>query len=495
MVPRSLETVRIRKEYPGTLALDDVSVRFDGGRIHALVGKNGAGKSTLVKIFSGAVRPTAGQVLVDGRPVDLRNPQNAFRQGIAAVYQELSLVPELSVAENILLGRMPRRAGGLVIDWPGVFSRAQRVLDSLQTGLDARRKVARLSVAQRQVVEIAKGMSFDPSVLMLDEPTSALSHHEIRGLFDMLRKLAARGVVVLYITHRLQELREIADTVTVLRDGRHVGGLTAAEASPQAVVGMMFGEVVERRRPADLAPGREPLLEVRNLGRGGKFRGVTFTLHRGEVLGIAGMLGSGRTELLRAIFGAEPCDEGEMRLEGRPVRAISPAQMKARGVAYTPENRAEQSLVQVLSTRANLCLAGLDRIAPWGVITRRRERSVAAGLVRSLKIGAPDLERPVASLSGGNQQKVVVGKWLHTRPRVILFDEPTRGIDVQAKQQIFEIIWDLSRQGIGSLFVSSELEELIEVCHRVLIMKSGRVVESLPVEGLTVEELFRRCME
>ena len=492
---RELRTVGVRKEYPGTVALDDVSVRFDGGRVHALIGKNGAGKSTLVKILSGATDPTAGQVLVDGQPVTLRNPQDAFDKGIATVYQELSLVPGLSVTENILLGRLPKRARGLIIDWPAAHARARAILGDMQVGLDVRRTVGELGVAQQQIVEIAKGMSFDPSAILLDEPTSALSPREIGHLFGLLRKLAARGVVILYITHRLQELREIADTVTVIRDGRLVGTLDMAAATPETIVTMMFGEVVRRARPADLEVADRPLLEVRGLGRAGAFRDVSFTLHAGEVLGIAGMLGSGRTELLRAIFGAEPFDRGEMLLDGRAVRAVAPWQMKDLGIAYTPENRAAQSLVQTLSTRANMCLASLDRIGRWGLTTRRRERTVVGRLIERLGIAVGDMEQPVSSLSGGNQQKVVVGKWLNTAPRVVLFDEPTRGIDVQAKQQIFQIMWSLSRQGISSIFVSSELEELIEACHRVLVMRNGTIVDSVDPREVAVDELFLRGME
>jgi ribose transport system ATP-binding protein len=492
-----LQTVDLGKEYPGTVALDGVSVAFEGGQVHALIGKNGAGKSTLVKIFAGAVPPTRGRILVDGRDVVLRSPADAFAKGIATVYQELSLVPELTVAENILLGRLPRQAGlgGWIIDWPEVFARARAVLANLQVDLDVRRPAAELGVAEQQIVEIAKAMSFDPSVLMLDEPTSALAQAETSHLFALLRNLAARGVAILYITHRLQELRRIADTVTVLRDGRHVGTIAIADATPQRLVEMMFGEVVQKERPSDLEAGDRPVLEVRRLGRRGSFHDVSFTLRGGEILGIAGMLGSGRTELLRALFGADPYDTGEILIEGRPVRAASPERMKHLGVAFTPENRQAQALVQMLSTRANVCLASLDRIARRGFLTRARERTVVGRLVERLAILAPDIEQPVSSLSGGNQQKVVVAKWLNTDPRVILFDEPTRGIDVQAKQQIFQIMWDLGRQGISCLFVSSELEELLEVCHRILIMKKGTIVGEVRPEGVAVDELLARCME
>jgi ribose transport system ATP-binding protein len=493
----ALETVGICKQYPGVLALDDVSVRFARGTIHALIGKNGAGKSTLVKTFAGAVQPSGGRLLVNGRNVVLRSPRDAFAQGIAIVYQELSLIPGLTVAENILLGRLPHR-GGLAswcVNWPETFARALAVLDRMQVSLDVRARVADLGVAQRQIVEIAKAMSFEPWVLMLDEPTSALAQHETQNLFRLLRQLAAGGVAILYITHRLQELPQIAETVTVIRDGRFAGQITMTEATPQRIAQMMFGAVVQKERPADLQAGAEPVLEVRDLGRAAQFHNVTFTLHRGEILGIAGLLGSGRTELLRAIFGAEPYDRGEIRLAGERVGRASPARMKALGVAFTPEDRKEHGLVQTLSTRANLCMASLDRLSVRGFTTRQRERAVVESLAQQLTIKLSDAEHPVSGLSGGNQQKVVVGKWLNTKPRVILFDEPTRGIDVQAKQQMFQIMFDLSRQGIACLFVSSELEELLEVCHRILIMQKGTLTGEARPEGLTVDELFVRCMQ
>jgi len=490
-----LRTEGLRKEYPGTVALDGVSVRFEGGRVHALLGKNGAGKSTLVRLLAGTERPTAGRILLDGVPLDLRSPRDAFARGIATVHQELSLVPGLTVGENILLGRFPRRAGGWVVDWPTVFARGGEILRGLEVEIDPRARVSDLGVGRQQLVEIAKAMSFEPSVLLLDEPTSALARHETEGLFRLVRRLAARGVTVVYITHRLHELRRVADTVTVLRDGRLVGSVPIGEASPEWIVRGMFGEVVRGTRPADLRAGSEPVLEVRGLGRRGIFHDVHFVLHRGEILGIAGMLGSGRSALLRAIFGAEPFDAGEILLEGRPVGRPDPRWMSRRGVAFAPEDRQREGIVAGLSVRANLCLAALDRIARGGFVRRARERPVVERLAGRLGIAMADPEQAVSALSGGNQQKVALGKWLETRPRVFLLDEPTRGIDVQTKQQIFQIVWDLSREGTGVLMVSSELEELAEVCHRILLMKRGTLAGEVRPEEITPDELYVRCME
>jgi len=499
-VASSLEARNIRKEYPGTVALDDISLRFDGGRVYALLGKNGAGKSTLVKILAGTVQPTSGEILINGKPITLRSATDAFAQGIATVYQELSLIPELSIAENILLGRLPHKTGALrmIIDWPAARAQAKAVLDEMGVHLDVRRKVAELGVAQQQVVEIAKAMSFKPAVLMLDEPTSALARHETEMLFRIIRRLAKSGVAVIHITHRLQELAQIADVVTVLRDGKFIGSAEFNPATPESIVHMMFGAVVQKQRPADLKAGTEPLLEVQGLSRGDKFRDIDFTLHRGEILGIAGMLGSGRTELLRAIFGADPIDAGRILLDGkavRPAQAGSPKRMMELGLGFIPENRKEQALVLGQSIRTNLCLASMNRVGWCGLITSAREQRTTLPLIERLAIKVADAGLPIDSLSGGNQQKIVVAKWLNTKPRVILFDEPTRGIDVQAKQHIFQIMWDLSREGIGSIFVSSELEELVEVCHRILIMKSGAIAGEVSPDQITVDELVVRCME
>lgn len=492
-IPFKLEARGIGKTYPGTTALDDVSLGFSGGQVHALLGKNGAGKSTLVKIISGATQPTSGQLLVEGRPVQLRSPQDAFTQGIATVYQELSLVPELTVAENILFGRLPMK--GFVIDWPQVFERARQILVEMNVDLDVRGKVGRLSVAQQQVVEIAKAMSFAPSVLLLDEPTSALAHGETESLFALVRQLKERGVAIIYISHRLQELGQIADVMSVLRDGKLIGTQTMEGATPASIAYMMFGDAMPRERPADLLAGENRVLEVRGLSRRDRLHNISFELHQGEILGIAGMLGSGRTELLMSIFGAEPFDAGEIIVDGQSVRrGASPSTMKTLGLGLAPEDRKRQGLVQMMSVSNNATLASLSSLGSGGLISARRQSEIVRENVSDLQIKVADARQPVSSLSGGNQQKVVLGKWLNTHPKVMLFDEPTRGIDVEAKGQIFKIIYDLSRQGVASLFVSSELEELFEVCHRILVMREGRLVAEVRPEDISMEILLEQCM-
>jgi ribose transport system ATP-binding protein len=493
----SLEARDIRKEYPGTTALRDASLTFQGGKIHVLVGKNGAGKSTLVKILTGAITPTSGSLLLNGIPLDLQTPADAIRHGIHAVYQELSLVPELSVAENILLGRLPRAGRSLpgVVDWPCTFALAGRYLQDLGVSLDVRMPVRQLSIAQQQLVEIAKAMSFDPAVLLLDEPTSALSHTETEHLFSLLRALAERGVAMIYVTHRLQEIRIIGDVVTALRDGTVVNTVPADRATAASLVEMMFGESIARSRDVPPLSEHTPVLRTQNFGRDRAFQDVNFTLHRGEILGIAGVLGSGRTELLRALFGADRATEGHVHIGGASIRPASPTQMKSLGVAFAPENRKDEGLVQILSIRANFCLASLDRIARRGFTSRRREVTAVGKQSHEVDLTAPDIEAAVSSLSGGNQQKVVIGKWLNTEPRVLLLDEPTRGIDVKAKRQIFQILWNLSRQGLSSVVVSSELEELLDVCHRVIIMRNGRITGEIDPATSSLEQLFSLCMQ
>ncbi|MEO8410430.1 MAG: sugar ABC transporter ATP-binding protein [Propionivibrio sp.] len=486
----------IVKVFPGTRALDDVSITFESGKVNALLGPNGCGKSTLVKVINGAHQADAGEIELDGVPLKFDDPQDALDQGIATVYQEMSLIPGLSVAENILIGRYEYRgAFGAFVDWKKTYARAQALLDEMGIDLPVRELVANLNVWQCQVVEIVKAMSCRPKVILLDEPTSALAQHETQILFRLIRELKKKDVIIIYITHRLQELWEIADTSTVLLDGKLTGKIDMQGAQPRDILKLMFGDVEVRNRPADLEVSEHNVLEVQNLTRKPWFEDVSFTLKKGEVLGIAGMLGSGRTELLRAIFGADRADAGTIVFDGEAIAHPTPRRMSQRGLAFTPEDRKSQGLVQILSIKANLCHASLDILSSRGFVDTRKEQLFADRQVDSLQIKTTGTELAMTSLSGGNQQKVVVGKWLNTSPKVIFFDEPSRGIDVNAKQQIFQIIWEQSRQGVSSVVVSSELEELLEVCHRIIIMRAGRFVDEVRPEGTTIEDLYSHCME
>ena len=488
-----LRTDSITKDYPGTRALDNVTLSFDSGKVHALVGKNGSGKSTLIKVFSGAIQPTKGSYYLNDEELHFDNPINAFSKGIATVYQELSLVPYLSVAENIYLGRLPRK--GAVIDWKKAYSSTNDLLRQMDIDIDPSEKVYQLSMWQCQVVEILKAMSFHPKVIMLDEPTSSLAQNEAQKLFEVIRKLKAQGVLIIYISHRLQELWEIADTITVLRDGLLVGSVDVKDIDHKGVINMMFGDVEVKTRPKELKVQDETVLKVNGLTRTNKFQDVSFELKKGEILGIAGMLGSGRTELLRCIFGADKYDKGEIFVKGKKAHPkAEPINMKKHGLGLTPEERKSQGLILIHSIRDNLCYASLDKITKNHVINSLKRKQFAQKQISDLQIKVSNITDITNSLSGGNQQKVVIGNWLNTEPTIMLYDEPSRGVDVSAKQQIFQIMWNESKKGVSSIFVSSEVEELLEVCHRILIMFMGRIVGEVFPEKIKINDLYAFCM-
>jgi ABC-type sugar transport system ATPase subunit len=488
-----LRTEGIVKDYPGCRALDTVSVSFDSGKVHAFIGKNGSGKSTLVKIFAGAIQPTRGEFFLDDEALQFSNPVAAREKGIATVYQELSLVPYLSVAENIFLGRLPKK--GKIIDWDKTYRLADELLKGMKVDIDPHTEVYKLSMWQCQVIEITKAMSFNPKVLMLDEPTSALAVHETERLFEVIRELKKQDVIIIYISHRLQELWEIADTVTVLRDGKFIGTEVLEKLSHKDIIHMMFGDVKPNIRPKDLPVSDENIMKVDHLNRLGKFEDVSFELKKGEVLGIAGMLGSGRTELMRSIFGADPFDSGKITIEGQTItNSSNPIKMKQLGLGLTPEERKTQGVILIHSIKDNLCYSCIDRISNNHIIDENKRTEISKKQINDLQIKVADLNSPISSLSGGNQQKVVIGNWLNNKPKIMMYDEPTRGIDVNAKGQIFQIMWDQSRKGVSSLFVSSELEELLEVCHRILIMHLGKIVGEVSPDNLQIDELYAMCM-
>lgn len=488
-----LRTEKISKQYPGCLALNQVNVSFESGKVNALLGKNGSGKSTLVKCFSGAIQPTDGNIYLDDERLVFHSPSEANEKGFAAVYQEMSLVQSLTVTENIFLGKMPKK--GNIIDWRRAHEMAKELLDSMGVTINPKEIVSRLPMWQCQVVEITKAISSHPKVLMLDEPTSSLASNEVESLFQAIRQLKKQDIIIIYISHKLHEVPEITDTITVLRDGELIGTVNTKEVSHQDIIHMMFGEVSIRQRPKELEVQEEQILEVKNLCRKNKFVDISFSLRKGEVLGIAGMLGAGRTELLKSIFGSDSYDSGEIWVNGRKVpRRTSPIVMKKLGIGLTPEDRKNEGLILDHSIQDNLCYASMERTAHGWFEDRKQRRQVAQKQIGDLQIKIPDIYAPVSSLSGGNQQKVVVGNWLNTNPQIMLYDEPSRGIDVNAKQQIFEIMWAQAAKGISTIFVSSELEELLEVCHRILIMKDGRITGQVKPEEIGIDELYAYSM-
>ena len=490
-----LTTENISKNYPGTRALDNVNATFYSGKVNALLGKNGSGKSTLSKIISGAERASSGTFSLDGEVLTYSTPAEAAARGVAMVYQEMSLVPGLSVAENIYLGRLPLKRG--LINWKELWINAQEIIDRMGVNLDPKAPVYRLAMWQQQIVEICKALSFNPKVMILDEPTSALAQNEVQRLFEAVKALRDQGIIIIYITHKLQELPLIADNITVLRDGAISGTSEMSAIDRRGIINLMFGDVTVKDRPTDLKISDEVILEVKGLSRRGWYSDVSFSVKKGEVLGIAGMLGSGRTELLRGIFGADPVESGTVFVDGVEYANRNPAKMNRAGVGLTPEDRRREGIIMVHGITDNLNYASMDKSRlKWKWLEDKpKRREYAKKQVDALDIKVPGMSTLVSTLSGGNQQKVVVGNWLNNTPQVMLYDEPSRGIDVNAKQQIFEIIWEQAREGVATIFVSTELEELLEVCHRILIMRHGKIEgEITDPSNTTIEQLYSICM-
>ena len=481
----------IDKRYPGVHALDHVDFDLYPGEVHVLLGENGAGKSTLLKILSGSEAPDSGRIVVDGQELSALTPERAAELGIGMVYQELSLVPALSVAENIFLGQPPRNRLGLV-DWRQMRLRARASLAELGVDIDPRAEIRSLEVAAQQLTEIARVLSEQPKIVLLDEPTSALSDAERERLFATIRRMAARGVGIVYISHRLAEVPHIGDRVTVLRDGRAVGMLPVEEADEDTLVRLMVGRsLIRRTRDRSVEQGRQ-LLRLEGLTIPGVLDDVSLAVHAGEVLGIFGLMGAGQQELSRAIFGLEEDVSGTILIEDRPVAITDPGTAIANGLGLLTRDRREE-LVLMQPIPANVTLASVGQRRLSGLLDGRAEARAAAEQVRALGIQPPYLDRPVMHLSGGNQQKVVLARWLHSEARILVFDEPTRGIDVGAKAEVFTLMADLVGKGAAIIMVSSEMPELLDMADRILVMRGGRVVAELDGQRATQEELLRRA--
>ncbi len=480
----------ISKRYDATQALRDVDFSAESGKVHALVGENGAGKSTLVKIITGVVQADSGRVLIDGASTSIANPLAAQRLGIRVVHQHVSLVPHLSVTENIHLGNLPTRAGGAWIDWREAHVRAQAALAAIGVaGIDVRLPISRLSLGQRKLVEIAKACAVSPRMLIMDEPSAALSYEERERLFDLIERLKAASTSILYISHDLDEVLGIADRVTVLRDGAVVGTMPAAETDKRRIVEMMVGRVVSDIFPERRArPGAE-VLRLDNLSGGTRFQDVSLSIAAGEILGFYGLIGSGRTEVARCVFGADQPTGGEIRVKDRIVRPRSPRDALNAGIAMLTEDRTRDGLVLFLSTCDNITLANFDRVSRYGLIERRRQRALVSGKVRELGIRPANIDQPVQTLSGGNQQKVALAKWLLACADVLILDEPTWGVDIAAKQDIYDVIRRVADEGMAILLISSELPEVIGMSDRVLVMRKGRLVGEVPRPEATERKL------
>lgn len=484
----------IYKSFPGVQALAGVSLDLYPGEVHALVGENGAGKSTLIKIAAGVHAPDAGEILFEGRPVRLEGPRHAAALGIAVIHQEPHLFPTLSVLENLFMGFHPRRGPFGWVDWRAMARRAEEVLRELGVDLPLDVPAGDLSAAQQQLLQIARALLQDAKVLIMDEPTSSLSQREVEVLFEIIRRLRSRGVGILYISHRLEEVFALADRVTVLRDGQWVGTDPIHAVTPEALIARMVGRELTQLFPHAPHPPGEVLLRVHGLRRSGLFEGISFEVRAGEIVGMAGLIGAGRSEVAQAIFGVLPPDGGFIEVNGRRIVPRGPWDAMAAGIFYIPEDRHRQGIVAPMSVQANLTLAVLRRIARFGWIDRRAELALVEAYRERLRIRVASVEQPVGTLSGGNQQKVVVARGLALQPRVLILDEPTRGIDVGTKAEIHRLMDELAAQGMGILMISSELPEILGMADRILVMRAGRLVGELPRGEATQERIMAMAM-
>lgn len=477
----------LSKRFPGVVALDDVTMSFRRGEVHAIVGENGAGKSTLIKALSGAHPPTDGQLVVEGEPYGQLSPGQARDLGIAVIYQEFTLVPVLSVAENIYLGDYPTHYG--VLDRRSMIQMSAALFERLGVDVDPRSIVQNLTTGYQQIVEIAKALARNASVLIMDEPSAPLTTSEVSALFKVVKTLKAQGVTILYISHRLEEIFELSDRVSVLRDGKHVATLDTRHTTETELIKLMVGRDLVETYPPRAAEPASVGLEVTDLSGNG-VHGISFSARRGEILGFGGLVGAGRTELMQMLFGAAPIESGTITIDGIPVRPRNTVAAIKAGIAMVPEDRKKHGVLVELAIRFNIVLPIIKRISSFGVVRRVRERGVVEQYMQALQIKAPSAAQRVKNLSGGNQQKIVLAKWLATDPDVIIFDEPTRGIDVGAKQEIYSIMNDLASQGRVILMISSDMEELLGMSDRLVILCRGQQAGTLTQEEFSQEKIL-----
>lgn len=483
----------IEKRFPGVLALSGCRFELEAGEVHALVGENGAGKSTLMKILTGVYRKDAGTIFYKGQEVDIPHAKAAQQLGIGIIHQELNLIPDLTVAQNLFIGREPRKALGLLLDNKELERRAVHWLGQLNLKVDPRAKVSDLTVAMQQMIEIVKALSHHSEVLIMDEPTAALTDSEIVELFRVIRQLKASGVGIVYISHRMEELKEISDRITVMRDGRYIDTVPTKETPVERIIAMMVGrELQDRTRAVPVSGSKETVLEVKGLNRGNAVKDVSFRLHKGEILSIAGLMGAGRTEVARAIFGADRPDSGEIVIRGRKARIRDPHDAVRLGIGYLSEDRKRYGLLLEMDVRTNIAVSSYSRFRRWTGWMRDKEmEKTAEEQVNALRIKTPGVFQPVKFLSGGNQQKVVIGKWLVRDCDILIFDEPTRGIDVGAKAEIYALLEELAARGKSIIMISSELPEILRLSHRILVMCEGRITGELSADGATQEAIMK----
>jgi rhamnose transport system ATP-binding protein len=484
-----LQMTNISKNFAGVHALRGVSFDLKPGEVHALLGENGAGKSTLVKIITGVHQPDSGEICIDGSPVHFSDAHESRQAGIAAIYQELSLFPDLNVAENIFVGRQPTASLGR-IDWRRLYAEAGALLASLNVRLDLRQKARNLSIAQQQMVEIARAFSINARILLMDEPTSSLTLNEVDELFTLVRRLRDEGKSIIFISHRLEELFELADRVTVLRDGAYVGTRMVNEVSRDDLIRMMVGRTISNLYPKQDVKAGAVALKVEGLTQPGVFKDISFELHKGEILGMAGLVGAGRTDVACAIFGVTPAAGGKIEVEGRPVAITSPQQAIELGLAYVPEDRQKHGLIPEMNIVSNISLPVLPQYAVRGWLQDKAERVATYSAARQMELRANNIWQKARELSGGNQQKIVLAKWLATRPRILILDEPTRGIDVGTKAAVHALMSKLAAEGIAILMISSELPEILGMSDQVIVMHEGQVTAHFTRAEATQENII-----
>lgn len=482
----------LTKVYPGTVALDSVDFDAYDGMVNVIVGENGAGKSTLVKVVAGAVQKDAGTITIDGEKVEIHGPRHAQQLGIAVIYQEFSLLPELSIAENIYLGREPVRGAPGLVDFGSLHQRTDELINSIGLHVSSRTAVKDLSNPQRQMVEIAKALSQGAKIILMDEPSAVLTEAELTSLYGAIDRLKERGVAIVYISHRLDDVFRVADRITVLKDGKLVASLEAKKTNPDAIVGLMVGRDVSYAEiPRSETAAQKTIMEIRGYSRGNAVRDVSFQVRTGEILGLAGLVGSGRTELARLVFGADRKDAGEMIFDGKKVDVKHPGDAIKLGIGLLPEDRKTQGILLEMSVKQNIALAGQQRrFQHFGIVNSALETSTAQSFVSSMRIRTPSIDQLAMYLSGGTQQKVVLAKWLATECRVVILDEPTRGIDVGARAEIYQLLHELRDRGLAVVVISSDLPEVARLCDRTLIMYKGRIVKELSRQEAVVETLL-----
>lgn len=490
-----LRLVGISKSFPGVKALNNVHLNVRKGEVHGLVGENGAGKSTLMKILSGAYIKDEGEIYWQGEKVEITKPKDSEELGIAIIYQEFNLVPQLSISENIWLGREPLTNKALqLIDWTEMHKRTQQLLNDLDLDFDPKRPVAGLGVASQQMVEIAKALSLNAKLLIMDEPTSALSKNEIDQLFSVIQSLKEKDVSIIYISHHLEEVFEICDRGTVLRDGNFVATIDPKQTSKNELIQLMVGRTLDQQYPKVKAERGEEVMRVEHLSRKGVLDDISFSAYAGEILGISGLVGSGRTELVKAIFGADPIDSGKIFIYGKEVQITSPQSAIAVGMGLLPEDRKYEGLVLKLSVKQNVSMASLGKLLKRGMLQLNIEKSKVLDFIDKLRILTPSIEKEVQNLSGGNQQKVVLAKWLASQSRILIFDEPTRGIDVGAKVEVYNLMNELVKNGVAVIMVSSEMPEILGMSDRIMVIHQGELASILNCEEATQEKILSAAM-